>query len=516
MQRPATHEREYAVPTYRAAAGASWYHFLHGNVPGHQIDFIYRAEVPQGPLTPQHFSHLARLIKYIEPRAGSPCAFAIGNLSRDDTQHEPGYGGLALILGFRMKGATDHAGRRDPPFAHGIAAVDRHLDYSSIYEAAMAFCRKVLGEPEAEDSRALSEMYGRYVAAGGSGRAEVIRGYVGGFNGLPRLGRSRLSAKWLSRGAPPARRVVIVHADDAPFYLIAQCAARIAAVLYQSDVKWTAITTGRESEIPDGISVRFVPRRDAGNHEADALVLPIEQVPREEEEIAVRLFGAGPRDFERSGRSFGIRELLKAQLTSGAPAKAQSAPVGPAAAADLMVEGSSVLEAAAVDNRQGASGGLLEDPVEVDELLTELRRSRRNVWMRFGGVGLLGVAAVVLVLRGTGVAGEEASEPSSAPAGDVGTSLPKLAEGSPGAAHEVGSNAGQTKEEGLAEAPGAAASSESSPQSAKQETSGLLKNSSKPGPKWQKPGHPTGGAQPKRGSLDRNGVIGGTGALWQR
>jgi hypothetical protein len=416
-----------------------------------------------------------------------------------------------------MKGATDHAGRRDPPFAHGIAAVDRHFDYASIYEAAMAFCRKVLGEPDAEDSRALSEMYGRYVAAGGSGRAEVIRGYLGGFDGLSRLGRSRLSAKWLSRGAPPARRVVIVHADDAPFHLIAQCAARIAAVLYQSDVKWTAITTGRESEIPDGISVRFVPRRDAGNHEADALVLPIEQVPREEEEIAAKLFGAGPRDFERSGLSVGIRELLKAQLTSGAPAKAQPAPVEPAAAADPMVEGLSVLEAAAVDNRQGASGGLLEGPGEVDELLTELCRSRRKVWMRFGGVGLLGIAAVFLVLRGTGVAGEEASgvELSSARAGDIGESLPQPAAGSPGAVHGVGGNAGRTKEEGLTETPVAAGSKASSPQPTKQETSSLLNSSSRPDSKWQKPGQPSRGLQPKRGSLDRHAPIGGSGALWQ-
>ena len=89
----------YLVPSSRASADAAWYHFLHGNVPGHQIDFIYRPEVPQGPLTRQHFSHLARLMKYIEPQSNARCAFAVGNLSRDDTQYEPGHGGLALIFG---------------------------------------------------------------------------------------------------------------------------------------------------------------------------------------------------------------------------------------------------------------------------------------------------------------------------------------------------------------------------------------------------------------------------------
>ena len=112
----------YVVPSYRAPDDTPWYHFLHGNVPGHQIDFIYRPEVPQGQLSRQHFSHLSRLMKYIEPQTNGPYAFAIGNLSRDDTQYEPGHGGVALILGLRIRGVTDHAGRQDPPFAHGIAA----------------------------------------------------------------------------------------------------------------------------------------------------------------------------------------------------------------------------------------------------------------------------------------------------------------------------------------------------------------------------------------------------------
>jgi len=138
----------YSVPTYQAPQ-ADWYHFLHGNVPGHQIDFIYRADVPQGPLTRQHFSHLARLMKYIEPRHGSQQAFAIGNLSRDDTQYEPGHGGIALIFGLRVKGAVDHAGRQDPPFCHAVACVDRQLDTASIHAAATRFHEQLLDQPNA-------------------------------------------------------------------------------------------------------------------------------------------------------------------------------------------------------------------------------------------------------------------------------------------------------------------------------------------------------------------------------
>src|SRR5262245_37070959 len=87
------------VPRYRAQGDVSWYHGLHGNVPRHRIDFMYCPEVPQGPLVPTHFSHLSRLMKHIEPHAGAPHAFAIGNLTRDDTQHAAGHGAIGLIFG---------------------------------------------------------------------------------------------------------------------------------------------------------------------------------------------------------------------------------------------------------------------------------------------------------------------------------------------------------------------------------------------------------------------------------
>jgi hypothetical protein len=321
-------EQGYVVPIYRAPADACWYHFLHGNVPGHQIDFIYRAEVPQGALTQQHFSHLARIIKYIEPRAGAPFAFAIGNLSRDDTQHEPGHGGVTLILGHRMKGATDHAGRRDPPFAHGIAAVDRDIDSERLFRAAMAFCRHVLVEPSAEEPRSLSPMYARFTAARHSERVAVVEGYLAGFDDLPNIERSRLTKKWLSRGGPPVKRILIGHAEDAPFEALARCAARIAAMLYRSDVRWTSITTGRDTEISNGVSIRLVPRREAAASDADTLALQLEQVPEEEAAIAAQLFGAVAIDRPHPTIPPGAWR----SMSRGAPSEAAPAQAGTGAA----------------------------------------------------------------------------------------------------------------------------------------------------------------------------------------
>ena len=281
----------YEVPSYRVADDAPWYHFLHGNVPGHQIDFMYRPEVPQGPLTRQHFSHLSRLMKYIEPQTGSPFAFAIGNLSRDDTQHVPGHGGVAIIFGLRIQGATDHAGRQDPPFTHAIAAIDRELGGEAILSAARAFHRQVLGAVES------AEWYRSYVRCATTAPAEVsaiFADYVAAFDHLAAPPVSDLALEWVTGGAAQPRRIVLVHKDDAPFEDIAACAAKIAAVLYRSDVRWSAISSGREADLPNGVSIRLIAASSLTA--ADAALGPrrIEDVPADAAGIAQQLFGATP------------------------------------------------------------------------------------------------------------------------------------------------------------------------------------------------------------------------------
>ena len=278
----------YVVPTYREADDTPWYHFLHGNVPGHQIDFMYRAEVPQGPLTRQHFSHLARLMKYIEPQTGAPYAFAIGNLSRDDTQHEPGRGGVALMFGLRIQGITDHAGRQDPPFAHAVAAIDRQLDRSELLAAAGVFHRHVLATAQS------AEWYRSYVhcaAEAPEGMKDVLAEYVAGFSDLPSSAPSSLGLKWTVGESTPPARIVIVHDDDAPFGMIAECAAKIAAVLFPSDIRWSAISNGREADLPNGVTVRLVAASNVTAADEARGVHRIEEIPDNEAEIARQLCG---------------------------------------------------------------------------------------------------------------------------------------------------------------------------------------------------------------------------------
>jgi hypothetical protein len=310
----------YAVPTYRALEDTSWYHFLHGNVPGHQIDFIYRPDVPQGPLTRQHFSHLARVMKYIEPQTNGDFAFAIGNLSRDDTQYEPGHGGLAIIFGLRIRGVTDHAGRQDPPFAHGIAAIDRALDGATLLTAAEAFHAHVLG---ARESESWYRAYVRFAQEDRSAMPGVIEGYVDRFEDLPQPEASALGAAWVTGGAAQPRRIVIAHEDDVPFSEIAAVAARLAAVLYRSDIRWTVISTGREDDVPNGVSVRLLARSELSAADAAGVVYELSELPDDEAEIAALLFSAKPVAVEAKR----TRNWRDRYSEMGSPSPAPEAPV---------------------------------------------------------------------------------------------------------------------------------------------------------------------------------------------
>lgn len=442
MEAQGTQATGYMVPTYQAPPGTAWLHFLHGNVPQHQIDFIYRPEVPQPPLTQQHFSHLARLVKYIEPRRRSAYAFAIGNLSRDDTQYEPGHGAVALIFGLRIRGAHDHAGRQDPPFCHAVVAVDRHLDAGQIYAAASAFYRRLL--PDEESQAEGSGWYHTYVRYADNPDALVplLRAYVADFDALPAPGQSQLGARWVTpEGATPPKRVVIVYRDQEPFENIAACAARLAGVLVESDVRWTVISNGREADVPGGVSVRFVPAEEASAEAGEALVLRLEDVPVEAEAIGAQLFGVktAQQAAARESRA-GWRQRYESQMAaeeipvefdlgtqSGVLA---AAPMGGAAMGGSRGGGVAAAMGAVGQPREQANAAMMGGAAKAGSEAAEKSRLQVRVLV---GVGVLlaltgVVAAIVLGLGHGSESAEGVAAPGSAVTGSVapGSAAPEV------------------------------------------------------------------------------------------
>jgi hypothetical protein len=318
-------KREYAVPTYTAPEGVAWYHFLHGNVPGHQIDFMYRPDIPQGSLARQHFSHLTTLMKYIEPPKQGEYAFAVGNLSRDDTQHEPGHGGIAILFGFRLRGAQDHAGRRDPPFAHAIVAVDRAMDYAAFRAASLSLFDRLFARGREGPSIALYREYVRCLRESPAFIEDALRAYTAGFSDLPRPFPSSMGLRWVTDGAPQPKRVLVVYPDNAPFRVLAESAAKMAAVLYRSDIRWSVITSGRESDMPNGVMIRLVAQRDlASFDQGGGPVMRIDEVPDDEATLARQLFGARPAAIEAPGEGPERTGSWRKQLNSASGAGAAS------------------------------------------------------------------------------------------------------------------------------------------------------------------------------------------------
>jgi hypothetical protein len=195
---------------------------------------------------------------------------------------------VALMFGLRIQGITDHAGRQDPPFAHAVAAIDRQLDRSELLAAAGVFHRHVLAVAQS------AEWYRSYVrcaAEAPEGMTAVLEEYVAGFSDLPSPPQSAMGLKWTVGESTPPARIVIVHDDDAPFGLIAECAAKIAAVLFPSDIRWSAISNGREADLPNGVTVRLVAASNVTAADEARGVHRIEEIPDDEKEIARQLFG---------------------------------------------------------------------------------------------------------------------------------------------------------------------------------------------------------------------------------
>jgi hypothetical protein len=407
----------YVVPRYRAPDDAVWYHVLHGTVPGYQIDFMYCPEVPHGAFTQNHFGHLARLMKYIEPRERAPYAFALGNLSRDDVQHEPGHGGVALILGLRVQGVLDHAGRAMPPYAHAILAVDRALDRTALHDAALALHQRLLPGARGPHDDTSDRLYRRYARAvrHHPGTVErLLRRHIDGFAELPCPARSRLGWSFIAEESATPPRVTITHADDTPFERLAQVMARLGAMLYRSNIKWTTISSGREFDIPGGVSVRLVPESEALPDPA-GLVIALDAIPDDEATMARTLFGASPRATVTLPARVGWRERDAAKKAAEALESERPAPVGRHVYASIPLD--LTLHAGKED---------LDD----DEIEAHRRVARRRLWLGLGaaGAGLGVIAAIAAMISDPAPDTTSAALPSSSPARGQATSAPSTDE----------------------------------------------------------------------------------------
>lgn len=249
---------------YPPSSDATWHVFLYGNVPGHQLDWIWRPANEGGP-SQLHVQHLHALVQLFDVPDPSLSTLTIGNLSLGDTRHMPGRGALAVLSHFRLPGAQDHSGRPNPPLVVAIVAVDRDLRQDSI-EAAARTLRRLTDGGRPAGERPIDAWYARYVeAADDEAAARVWQLFMAGFETLPALGSGRGGRSWVVPEGAAFPASLDLQADVEPERALSAMAG-LGEVLYRSRARWSAITDARPTqEIRDqGALIRVASDRAPG------------------------------------------------------------------------------------------------------------------------------------------------------------------------------------------------------------------------------------------------------------
>ncbi len=275
---------------YIAPPGSSWLHYLHGNVPGHQLDWICRPRGMPGGVTPQHVQHLLDLVQVHDVPGPSEVTLTFANLSLKDTTWRPGHGGLGVVTHFRIPASLDHGGRKNPRFIHALVGVDLPLDRSSIESAVKALFQATLADRAAPD-RPVDWWYARYLAAAEHGEQtalDVLESYFASFGRLDVNPRGPGGPRWaLADSARLPREIRVRCGPRTPetWSDAVESMVGLASVLYWSKVPWAAITTGAGRGGDDGLVIRFL----FGPPAPDEDEIPLSNLPREPEQLALAL-----------------------------------------------------------------------------------------------------------------------------------------------------------------------------------------------------------------------------------
>jgi hypothetical protein len=297
-----------------------WHHFLYGNPTG---GFIHRPPSRERGLSRQHERQVARILKRLSPRSAFEPAFAIANLTREDSAG--GGGGIVIAVATSTPDFSGRIPNGEMAFCHAIAIVDRYLDAQVIFDALSTLYKAILPD---EDGIWFARTYRRH-AKDPAVASALVGSYLSEFDVLLPSPREYPTAlRWTDMRLDGPQRMQIAHALDAPFDALARAAARIAAVLVASDVPWAWISTGRETDARDGLRVHFVPAGETLAEENGGPITLLEDLPDEDEELAWTFGALGPaKDVPAAPRvpasaitALGIEENFDAAATgNGAP-----------------------------------------------------------------------------------------------------------------------------------------------------------------------------------------------------
>lgn len=254
--------REALAESSRPAA--RWGYGLHGNVPGHQLDWIQRQGLEAVGLRPHQLAQLLTLIRDYDVPSPSRATLTIGNLSRDVMKQGPGRDELALLWHFRVASRRDHGGRVNPRLVLTGVHPGAALSVEGLADAA-TYGLSVTRAGAASGHRAVDEWYGRYVDAVRSGSA-VAPLFAELFARLLREAGSRSQPRdegWARADAleVPPRLLVLCEDELAPE--ATRFMAQVAHMLSRSTLRWHSVTTCRAvNHLEEGLVVQVLPEHE--------------------------------------------------------------------------------------------------------------------------------------------------------------------------------------------------------------------------------------------------------------
>lgn len=254
-------------------------HLIFAAIPGFQLDYICEPDRSRQDLDQSRVQQLRRLIEVHAPGDPRGVAIACADLSGDEPGRAHGGRYLAFLVSLRIRGAKDPARRDFPPLNYAVIARAPRPDERTIENTLQLLVQALVGKDDSE-LRPIDRFYHRYrdvtFTHDPARVRQVVQDQIDSVNrelhlheGLPANdapssagGPVPDATRVALAERPPYQRVHVIYPEGTGRSALISCVARLTAALCCSGMRWTAVSTGREREIPGGIYVRLLPPRD--------------------------------------------------------------------------------------------------------------------------------------------------------------------------------------------------------------------------------------------------------------
>ncbi|MEY3212858.1 MAG: hypothetical protein RIT28_3339, partial [Pseudomonadota bacterium] len=229
---------------YSPGHQATWHHYLHGDQSDEAVGWLCRPERRPILVNSEHLRHLQELLEvYAGVTISDRPALSVANLSQSDPNLQAGQGALCVAVHLRVP-----AEEGSPPrVGHGLLTVKRQLQPAALGDTLRTLA-KLSGAFAPSGERGLEDAYLRFLVAEAPQEARAAwLDYLSAFDAaLPVAPISDPEHEWIPQSdARMPERIAVLGRGADDHGRVLEVMAGLAAVLYQSSVRWGELTTAR-------------------------------------------------------------------------------------------------------------------------------------------------------------------------------------------------------------------------------------------------------------------------------